>query len=208
MNQELKTLISQIRSIANVDGIEAIKLKRLYEHADISNELLDKYFNEDEHMLIESILKDERNKFEEIFTTHDFDGYFDAIDILFTVWNEMANKFYHLSPSVTHEYAELYPEIYKKHLEERVNFIFGKIQINLQKGVSKGMYRDDVSIELVARRYISRLLDLHDTENFPPEEFSFKTMFDQMFENFVRSIATQEGITYFEKKKKAAKLKS
>ena len=206
MNQELKTLISQIRSIANVDGIEAIKLERLYENGDISNDLLDKYFNDDQ-TLVELILEDERHKFEEIFTVHDFDGYFDAIDILFTVVKEMATKFYHLSPSVTLEYEALYPEIYKKHLEERINFIFGKIQINLQKGVSKGMYRDDVSIELVARRYISRLLDIHDIENFPPEEFSFSTMFGQMFESFVRSIATEEGIAYFEEKKKTAKLK-
>jgi hypothetical protein len=207
MNHELKTLISQIRSIANVDGIEAIKLVELYQNQDISKDLLDQYVN-DEHTLVELILEDERDKFEEIFTVHDFDGYYDAIDILFTVVKEMATKFYHLSPSVTLKYKELYPDIYKKHLNERINFIFGKIQINLQKGVSKGMYRDDVSIELVARRYISRLLDIHDVENFPPEKFSFTTMFDQMFESFVRSIATVEGIAYFEKKKKAAKLKS
>jgi len=206
MNQELKTLISQIRSIANVDGIEAIKLEELYQNPNISKDLLDQYFK-DELMLVELILEDERDKFEEIFTVHDFDGYYDAIDILFTVVKEMATKFYHLSPSVTLKYKELYPEIYKKHLDERINFIFGKIQINLQKGVSKGMYRDDVSIELVARRYISRLLDIHDIENFPPEKFSFSTMFNQMFESFVRSIATEEGIAYFEEKKKTAKLK-
>lgn len=205
MSQELKTLISQIREIANNEGIEAVTLKKLNNHPDISNDLLDKYF-ESEEKLVEKILEDERKKFEEIFVDHDFDGYFDAIDILFTVVKEMATKFYHLSPSVTLKYEALYPEIYKKHLDERINFIFGKIQINLQKGVSKGMYRDDVSIELVARRYISRLLDIHDIENFPPENFSFSTMFGQMFESFVRSIATEEGIVYFEEKKKAAKL--
>jgi hypothetical protein len=102
----------------------------------------------------------------------------------------------------------LYPDIYAKHIEERINFIYGKIQINLQKGISQGMYRDDVSIELVARLYIRRLIDLHDTENFPPEDFSFETLFSQMFERFVRSIATEDGIKYFERKKKAAKLKS
>jgi hypothetical protein len=70
------------------------------------------------------------------------------------------------------------------------------------------MYRDDVSIELVARLYIRRLIDLHNVENFPPEDFSLSTMFEQMFENFVRSVATEDGLAYFEKKKKAAKLKS
>lgn len=207
MDDELKLLISQIRAIANRDGVESISLDKLYKDPEFSDELLSKYFKDDQ-MLVEKILEYERSKFEEIFVVHDFDGYFDAIDILFTVGKEMSKKFYHLSPSVTHGYAELYPEIYKQHIEERINFIFRKIQINLQKGISQGMYRDDVSIELVARRYISRLIDLHDTENFPPEKFSFSTMFDQMFENFVRSIATADGIAYFEKKKKASKLKT
>lgn len=207
MNQELKSIINQIRAIANEKGIECISLEMLHKNPEVSNDVLDKYFSSDE-VLAAKILEDERDKFEEIFVQHDFDGYNDAIDILFTVVREMANKFYHLSPSVTHKYEELYPEVFQKHIDERINFIFGKIQINLQKGISQGFYRDDVSIELVARLYIRRLIDLHNTENFPPEKFSMETMFDQMFENFVRSVATEKGTTYFEKKKKSTKIKS
>ncbi len=205
MNQELKSIIGQIRTIANEKGIEAISLEMLQKNPDVSNDLLDKYFPGDE-ILAEKILEDERSKFEEIFVVHDFDGYNDAIDILFTVINEMARKFFHLSPSVTHKYKELFPEVYQKHIDERINFIYGKIQINLQKGISLGFYRDDISIELVARLYIRRLIDLHDTDNFPPEKFSMDTMFNQMFESFVRSIATEKGIAYFEKKKKSTRL--
>lgn len=207
MNEELKTLIDQIRTIANDNGIEAVTLHELYKSPTFSPDLLNKYFKNEE-MLVEALLADERKKFEEIFVDHDFDGYYDAIDILFTVIKEMATKFYSLSPSVTHKYEEMYPEIFEKHIEERINFIFNKIQINLTKGISQGMYRDDVSIELVARLYIRRLIDLHNIENFPPEDFSFTTMFEQMFENFVRSVATQDGLAYFEKKKKAARLKN
>ena len=207
MSEELKTLIDQIRTIANDDGIEAVTLHELYKSPAFSPDLLDKYFKNEE-MLVEALLADERKKFEEIFVDHDFDGYYDAIDILFTVIKEMATKFYSLSPSVTHKYEELYPEIFEKHIEDRINFIFNKIQINLTKGISQGMYRNDVSIELVARLYIRRLIDLHNIENFPPEDFSFTTMFEQMFENFVRSVATEDGLAYFEKKKKAARLKN
>ena len=207
MSEELKTLIDQIRTIANDDGIEAVTLHELYKSPAFSPDILDKYFKNEE-MLVEALLADERKKFEEIFVDHDFDGYYDAIDILFTVIKEMATKFYSLSPSVTHKYEELYPEIFEKHIEDRINFIFNKIQINLTKGISQGMYRNDVSIELVARLYIRRLIDLHNIENFPPEDFSFTTMFEQMFENFVRSVATEDGLAYFEKKKKAARLKN
>lgn len=205
MDQELKSIINLIRAVANDKGIEAVSLEELHKNPDVSNEILDRYFPSDK-ILAEKILEDERRKFEEIFEEHDFEGYNDAIDILFTVVKEMARKFYHLSPSVTHKYQKIYPEVFQKHIDERINFIYNKIRINLQKGIGLGFYRDDVSIELVARLYIRRLIDLHDTENFPPEKFSMDTMFNQMFESFVRSVATEKGIAYFEKKKKSAKL--
>jgi len=205
MNEELRDLIDNIRAIANIRGIKAVTLDELYANPVFPNELLEKYFDNEE-MLVEKILQDERYKFEEIFEYNDFEGV-NAIDILFTVAKEMTRKFHHLSPSVTHIYKELHPVIYQTHIEERINFIFGKIQINLQKGISQGMYRNDISIELVARLYISRLIDLQDPDNFPPEEFSFLTLFDQMFAKFIESIATPEGLAYFKKKKRSTKLK-
>ncbi|MFK5855168.1 MAG: hypothetical protein QM503_03480 [Bacteroidota bacterium] len=205
MTEKLSLLVDRIRALANEKGIDAITLEKLGENPDFSNEILSEYFKNNE-ALAEYVLENERNKFEVIFVDHDFDGYFDAIDILFTVSKEMAGKFYNLSPSITYDYLNIYPKVYEEHLKKRIDFIFMKIQVNLQKGIQEGLYRDDVSIELVARRYISRLLDLHDPTNFPPEEFSFTTLFMQMFDSFVQSIATDKGIKHYNEKRKTIKL--
>ncbi len=205
MTKELSMFVDSIRALANNDGIGAVTLEKLYLNPDFSNDLLDKLFENNE-VLVRCILESERNKFEIIFVDHDFDGYYDAIDILFTVSKEMAGKFFNLSPSITHKYKEIHPGIYADHLKKRIDFIYGKIQVNLQKGIREGLYRDDVSIELVARRYISRLLDLHDPENFPPEEFSFSKLFMQMFDSFVTSIATDKGIDHYHEKRKTINL--
>ncbi|RLD40722.1 MAG: hypothetical protein DRI89_11370 [Bacteroidetes bacterium] len=206
MNEEQKLLLNSIRELANEKGVEEITFEKLRGNPDFSSSLLDKYYA-DEKDLVRDILTEERKMFEVIFEDHNFDGYNDAIDILFTVVKEMASKFNNLSPSVTLQYKSIYPKIYQQHLDERADFIFRKIQINLQKGIYEGMYRDDVSIELVARRYISRLMDLQDPDTFPIENFSINTMFIQMFESFVKSIATEKGMAYFEEKKKKTKLK-
>jgi hypothetical protein len=46
---------------------------------------------------------------------------------------------------------------------------------------------------------------MHNPDLFPPEKFSFETLFALMFEDLVRSIAKPEGIAYFEKKIKSLK---
>lgn len=204
MNEDRIKLLQTIRNIANEKGIAEITLEKLHNLNEIPQDILSKYYSKDED-LVTDILAEERKKFEVIFIDHDFEGYYDAIDILFTVSKEMAGKFFSLSPSVTHQWKDVYPEVYQDHIQKRIDFIYMKINVNIQKGITSGLYRNDVSTELVARRYISRLLDLHDPDNFPPEDFSFIKLFEQMFDSFVKSIATEEGLVHYEKKKKSAK---
>ncbi len=204
MNGGLKDLLNQIREIANKDGIEKITISELSKYPEIAKELKKNKISTNSK-LAEYILESERKTFEVIFIDNNFDNNLDAIDILFTVSRIMGSRFYSLSPSVTHKYKELFPVIFQKHIEKRIDFIFKKISINLQKGISQGLYRSDVSIELIARLYISRLIDMHNPDNFPPEEFSFSTLFMQMFESFIINIATEKGMRHFEHKKREAR---
>jgi TetR/AcrR family transcriptional regulator, cholesterol catabolism regulator len=201
IQEELRPILEQIRLKALKDGINNLSLERMNSYHDIPLDVLKKYVSSNEE-LVEKTLELEREKFMVIFIEFDFEG-MNAIDIMMIVSKEVSKKFTEVSPSITHQLNKLFPEIYHAHFEKRIQFISDKIRINLTKGISQGMYRSDLSIELIARLYISRLIDIHNPDFFPPEEFSFKTLFDQMFESFVRSVATPEGLEYFEKQKKS-----
>ncbi|MCK5079214.1 MAG: hypothetical protein KAR09_04695 [Bacteroidales bacterium] len=203
MNKEFKEIIARIRAYPFPDGIGDMTIEKLSEKTDIPAELIYKYV-QDEKDLIRHILKFERESFKVIFDVHNFDGV-NAIDILLTVSKEIAGKFMNVSPGITFDIKTKYPDVYQRHFKSRMDFIFGKIKINLHKGISQGIYRDDLSIELVARLYLSRLIDLHNPDFFPPEEFNFETLFDAMFESHIRSIANEDGLKYWEKKKKIFK---
>lgn len=204
MEEKFNMIIEKFRDyIFQKNGRPDISLEELSKEIDVPIEEIREYAK-DEKELVEKVLEFERSNFEVIFDDHDFEGV-NAIDILLTVSKEMAQKFKNLSPSITFALKNHYPEIYQKHLEQRRDFINDKIKINLYKGISQGMYRDDLSIELIARLYMSRLIDIHNPDFFPPDEFSFETLFNVMFDNFVRSIAMPEGLKYFERKRKKVK---
>lgn len=200
MDDQLKQILSKIRLLALEDGIENISVKSLCEKLNICEDTFYQHIR-DENDLVVKVLQFERNRFSEIFDEYDFEE-MNAIDILMIVSKEIASRYYDVTPTISVLLKEKYPKIYQDHFQQRMDFIFMKIQINLQKGISQGMYRNDLSIELVSRLYMSRLIDIHNEDIFPSDQFSFSTLFEVMFENFVRSIATAEGLKYFARKKK------
>jgi AcrR family transcriptional regulator len=205
MDEQLKQILSKVRMLALEKGIENISIKSICDHLGISEEILKKHIK-NEKDLVRKVLEFERDSFKGIFDEYDFEGV-NAIDILMVVSKEIASRFYDVTPTISVLLKEKFPNEYQEHLQHRLDFIFGKIQINLTKGISQGIYRSDLSIELIARLYMSRLIDLHNEEIFPSKQFSFSTLFEAMFENFVRSVATDEGLKYFNRKKRGVKFK-
>ncbi len=201
MDDQLKKILSDIRMLALQEGIDNISVKSLCEKLNICEDIFYQHIR-DENDLVVKVLEFERNRFSDIFDEYDFEG-MNAIDILMIVSKEIASRYYDVTPTISVLLKEKYPKIYQEHFQQRMDFIFMKIQINLQKGISQGIYRNDLSIELVSRLYMSRLIDIHNEDIFPSDQFSFSTLFEVMFENFVRSIATPDGLKYFARKKKS-----
>lgn len=199
MKMELVDILKKIRNILVSKGVKQINIASVSVILEIPEDKLKEFFVDD-HDLVSQVLEFERQGFMVIFDEHDFEG-INAIDIMMIVSKEVAQKYEYISPSYSTEIEKIYPTIYQEHFDARRDFIFKKIQINLQKGISQGMYRSDLSIELISRLYMSRLMDLHNTDYFPPEKFSFEMLFEIMFDSLIRSIATEEGMEYYNKKK-------
>jgi TetR/AcrR family transcriptional regulator, cholesterol catabolism regulator len=201
MDEQFRRILTGVREMSLSVGVRKLTLNNICKNLQITRAELNKYVSS-EAELVEKVLEFERASFKSIFDEHNFEDV-NAIDILLIVSQEMNGRFRDLTPSITFDLKTLYPEIYQHHIEQRIEFIFSKIKINIEKGIRQGMYRQDISIELLARLYISRLIDLHNPVFFPPEKFSFPMLFEVMFENFIRGIANDEGLAYFKKQKKS-----
>ncbi len=200
MDQQLRSILVKTREMCFHHRMRTLSLEKIAELLGIPKSVLMQHVKT-KGELIRKALEFERNSFKVIFDTNDFEGV-NAIDILFTVSRELSSRFDDINPTLTADLRNNFPAIYRQHIEDKYEFIFGKIKININKGINQGMYRDDLSIELVARLYLARLMDIHNPLFFPPEQFSFEVLFNYTIENFVRSIANEEGLKYFESRKK------
>lgn len=198
MDKEFIQIIEKVRAYLFKNGLSGFSFEKVKDFG-VSPSDVSKFVDSVEE-LVEKILEYERKSFESIFLQYNFEGQ-NAIDILFIVSQEMNDRFKDLTPSVTMELENHFPEVYRKHMNIRMEFVFDKIQINIQKGIAQGMYRDDLSCEMVGRMYLSRLEDMHNPELYPPERFKFGTIYDTMIDEFVKSIATKDGLNYYRQRK-------
>ncbi|PKP35180.1 MAG: hypothetical protein CVU00_03475 [Bacteroidetes bacterium HGW-Bacteroidetes-17] len=206
MDQSLQEIMEKARDLSFTYGIRRMSLNEIRSKLAVSKTDFNKHVKSKNDFVVK-LLEFERERFKSIFDEYNFEGV-NAIDILLTVGKEVALRFKDVYPSLTYELNKYYPELYQQHFEIRKNFVFDKIKINLTKGIDQGFYRQDLSIELVARLFISRLIDLHNPEFFPPEKFSYDTLFNFMFDHLIRGIANSKGLQYYEEKIKSLNTQS
>lgn len=206
MNEQFQKILEGIREAAYTQNLSNYSIIAVSAKLNIPVDELKQYFGSDKD-LVEKVLAFERESFQNIFDTYNFEGV-NAIDILLTVSREVSKRFRDVSPALSFSLKSTYPKLYQYHIDTRVNFIFEKIKINIVKGIGQGIYRDDLSVELLARLYISRLIDLHNPDFFPSEQYSFGIIFDAMFDHFIRGIVNEEGMRYYEKCRKRLKFEN
>jgi len=196
-------LVEDVRKLLSGYTSRKFTFQNLAKDLDLPLEVLVRAFGT-ETGLVEEILNYEQQNLENIFSDFDFAG-INAINGLLIVSKEINNKFVNIIPSITFDLRSVFPEVRQKFVDKRVRFVSDKIKANFEQGMRQGMYRPDLSAELVSRIYISRLIDLHNPDFFPNETISFSVLFDVMFDTFIRGICTDEGKNYYEKKIKCMK---
>ena len=198
MDKEFVSILEKVRDYLFKHGLNDISVEKFKDFG-ISVDEVSRFVGSVEE-LVDKLLEYERKCFEDIFSNYNFDGQ-NAIDIILIVSQELNNRFYSISPSITVELEQFYPEIFRKHLDDRMTFVFEKIKINIEKGIAQGMYREDLSSEMVGRMYLAKLEEIHNPELYPPERFKFGTIFDNMIDGFIKGIATEDGMNYYRQRK-------
>jgi hypothetical protein len=196
-------LVEEVRKLLSGYKSGEFIFQNLAKDLDLPIEVLVQAFG-NESGLVEEILNYEQQNLENIFSEFDFNAS-NAIDGLLTVSKEIDDKFADILPSITFDLRSMFPEVRQKFVEKRISFVSAKIRSNFELGMKQGMYRPDLSAELVSRLYISRLIDLHNPDFFPNETISFSVLFEVMFDTFIRGICTDTGKKYYENKIKHIK---
>jgi len=200
MDTKLKNILKEIRLIFMKYGIRNYSMDDICRNIGISKKTLYNYVD-NKTDLVQKVLDYELIMDNGPLGVISIKG--NAIDILLNVSMRINKEFENFNPIYIFELNKYYPKIFKEFVEKKRKSAYEKIYKNLEQGINEGIYRKDIDIELVSILYIRKIEDIHNTEFIESRKFSFKEIFNVMFENHIRGISNEKGIAYFEKQKKS-----
>jgi AcrR family transcriptional regulator len=184
-------------------GIRNLNMDDISRNLKISKKTLYQYFKNKED-LIEKIFEFDDIKRQRLFDEMCLQQH-NAIEILFIASSMVAREMNQMNPKVKFELKKYYEPISSKFMEQKKGHILEEIGKNIRKGIEEGLYRSDINIELISGLYVKNITDMHQQDFWFVENITHKQIFEAMFETLIRSIATAEGIAYFEMRKAEVK---
>lgn len=129
-------------------------------------------------------------------------GHQNAIDELFEMDNVVSNSLKVHHPAINYQLKKYYGSSYQMVSKARREMVMTFTRNNLQKGITEGLYRSNMNVEVITQLYYSRVLLMADDDAFPMEGCPIEIFSLENLIYHIRGIASPEGITYLEQKLK------
>lgn len=125
-----------------------------------------------------------------------------AIDKLFEVSLRVLEELKRYNSMLLFELKKYYEQLYNENMARNRAFIQDKMKSNLEQGISEGLYRNDLNIDLVVTVYVNSLVETHNYVLSKADNVTFEQLFEVMFDHHIRAISNHEGLAYYENRKK------
>jgi TetR/AcrR family transcriptional regulator, cholesterol catabolism regulator len=200
MDEKVDRILSESLRLFKKNGIRSVCMDDVSKELGMSKKTIYLYFaNKSE--LVEKVLDYMLEKERTVCIEGD-QAKMNAIDFLLAVSQNVSKQMKDLNPINSFELQKYYPVIFREFVNKKRDHVFEKVKQNFTQGIAEGIYRNDLDIDLVARLYIQKLIDVHNPEFLESVNFGFEKVFQVMFDNHIRGIANAEGLAYYEKQTK------
>jgi len=197
MDEKVDRILSESLRLFMKNGIRSVTMDDIAKELAISKKTIYQYVaNKTE--LVEQVLSFLLEKERTIC----FDGdmkELNAINNHLHQRKKVTKKIKEWNPKKAYKLKNNFPYIYREFIKKKRNHVFKQVKKNFAQGIAEGIYRNDLDIDLVARLYIQKLVDVHDPEFLSSVNFGFEKVFQVMFDNHIRGIANAAGLAYYEK---------
>lgn len=200
MSDKLSHIVSRSTDIFLRYGIRSVNMDDVAKHLHISKKTLYQYVK-DKNDLVRKAMFDMCSQHDSSISSI-CSSDLNAIDELFGITEYVTGILKGMHPSVHFDLEKYHPEVWHEMQTFERESITKCMTANIEKGISEGLYREDLNIPIIVKMYIARFDAVFDSEIFPPSEYEFAEVQWEVFRYHIRGIASEKGIEYLRKKVK------
>ena len=144
------------------------------------------------HELISLVLSCEYDEDHEAMARHKMESG-DAIDEYLKNSRYFIRGMREISPTTVYDLRKYYPDIWQEQMNAHQSSYIGSIQLNVERGMEEGLYRDDLEPEVIAHFYFGTMNVLMDRVRFPGTERPLADVISQHAAYHLNGIVNQFG---------------
>ncbi len=196
--KESDKIISTAKELFFRYGIKSISMDDLSKELGMSKKTIYQYVENKEDLVRQTIndhIAKSTSQINDIYENKSFN----AIDLLVEVAKINHSILRKMNPSAVFDLKKYYKNcwtIIENHHDE---FITAYIKQNLELGISEGLYRSGLNVDIITKMYVSQLEQITNNVLFPPDLFNIADVYVEFIKYHVLGISTEKGVKYFTK---------
>lgn len=201
MNNTRTRIIEAAEELYCRHGIRRITMDDIAEHLSVSKKTIYSFFKEKDdlvHTVCIKIMNERRAEFENIQKNST-----DAINECLSCMKHVNAMFTRMNPGLFYDLQKFYPKTWKQFREFKEKQMIGLVANNLKAGISEGVFRQDISVPVLARLRMEEVELAMNPYAYPPEKYNLKDVQLALLDHFLYGIVTLKGHKLIEKYKKA-----
>lgn len=208
MENEKDQILLTISSLFYKYGIKSVSMDDISRELGISKKTLYTIFK-DKNELVDKVVANER-KFRKQEIEHirfTSENAIEAYVHLLKIVREIIESY---NPSYVYDLKKYYPNLYKREEKIRVSNMFQLFKQNIERGISEGLFRDNIKVDIIIKFHVTTILSL-DSNLEVNKLFTDKELLDyrtyyEYYVFFMRGIVNHKGYEYLEQKIKTLEL--
>ncbi|MDB5252396.1 MAG: hypothetical protein JWP27_1565 [Flaviaesturariibacter sp.] len=181
-------------------GIRSVSMDDIAAQTGMSKKTLYQYYVDKEELVsaVFTAILDEKK----CQCLDDKSGADNALHEVFLAFDRVQDMFATMNPSVLFDMEKYHAPTFTKFKAFQNNFLYSLIKANLERGITEGLYRPEIDIDIMTRYRIHSTMLSFSQDIFPNNRTQLVHIEQQLLEHFLYGLATPKGDKLIEKYKK------
>lgn len=190
MNMHDRILDTTLR-LMRMYGIKNVTMMDIARECGISKKTVYEHFEDKDAMVEEAIrfMTDEQQN--QLQQCHN--DAIDAIDLLLRSVRVTETIAKSVNQVLLFELEKYHPDAWKIVEDFKATYIVSSIRSNLEQGITEGLFRPTIKIDIVARLRLLQLEGAYNPRQFPADQYDLHDVMQQTAVHFVYGVATLKG---------------